>query len=103
MLTKRNVFEAVGGLDENLSVNFNDIDYCLRVQKEGYAVLVQLATSLRHYESVTRAPSTDKANAIAFGREHGIFFERWQSYVTLGEHFYSKNFRFMNAFRMLEA
>ncbi len=103
LLTKRNVFDAVGGMDEDLSVNFNDVDYCMRVQQAGFAVLVQLATRLRHYESVTRSPATSRENTIDFGREHGIFLGRWQRYVTLGEHFYSKNFRYMNAFRMLEA
>lgn len=102
LLTKRAVFDEVGGLDETLSVNYNDIDFCMKVQQAGYAVLLQLDTSLRHYESVTRSPSTSRANAIGFGREHGIFLGRWQRYVTLGEHYYSKLFRFWNPYHALD-
>ena len=102
LLTKKSVFDQVGGLDEELAVNFNDIDYCLRLQKAGYAVLLQLATKLYHYESVSRSPSTSKENIVAFTREHGLFMSRWDRYVTLGEHYHSKNFKFMNAFRMLD-
>ena len=102
LLTKRSVFDEVGGLDETLSVNYNDIDYCMKVQQAGLAVLLQLDTRLRHYESVTRSPSTSRANAISFGREHGIFLGRWQRHVTLGEHYYSKLFRFWNPYHTLD-
>ena len=30
------MFEAVGGLDEELTVAFNDVDFCLRVRAAGY-------------------------------------------------------------------
>ena len=102
LLTKRSVFDAVGGMDEDLSVNYNDIDYCMKVQAAGRAVLLQQSCSLRHYESVTRSPSASRANAIGFGREHGIFLGRWQRYVTLGEHYYSKLFRYMNPYHALD-
>ena len=32
MMTRRAVFEQVGGFNERLRIDFNDVDYCLKVQ-----------------------------------------------------------------------
>lgn len=34
-MTKKSVFEAVGGLSTELAVAFNDIDYCMKVRALG--------------------------------------------------------------------
>ena len=36
LLTKRSVFDEVGGLDESFEVAFNDIDYCMNVRAAGF-------------------------------------------------------------------
>ena len=102
ILTRRDVFDKVGGMDEILPVNFNDIDYCMRVGKEGYAILVVLSTKLRHYESVTRPLSISIENAAGLSYDYGIFMCRWQPYLTLGEPFYNQNLRLDNAYHALE-
>lgn len=35
LMTKKSVFEAVGGLSTELAVAFNDIDYCMKVRLSG--------------------------------------------------------------------
>jgi len=32
----REIYEKLGGLDEQLEIAFNDVDFCLRIQKKGY-------------------------------------------------------------------
>ena len=54
MLTKRSVFEAVGGFDEGIAVAFNDIDYCLKVRSLGKLVVYNPFAQLYHYESKSR-------------------------------------------------
>ena len=39
LLTRRDVFDAIGGFDEAFPVECNDVDYCLRVAMAGYAVV----------------------------------------------------------------
>ena len=34
MMSKKSVFEAVGGFTEELAVAFNDIDYCMKVREQ---------------------------------------------------------------------
>ena len=55
MATRREVFLQVGGFDEvHLPVEFNDVDYCLRVRKAGHRVLCLPLDGIFHFESSTR-------------------------------------------------
>jgi O-antigen biosynthesis protein len=55
MLIRKSLFEEVGGLDEeNLRVQFNDVDLCLRLRERGYYVVYTPHAELYHHESVSR-------------------------------------------------
>jgi GT2 family glycosyltransferase len=55
MASRREVFLQVGGFDEvHLPVEYNDVDYCLRVRKAGYRVLCLPLEGIFHFESSTR-------------------------------------------------
>jgi GT2 family glycosyltransferase len=55
VLTKKSLFEEVGGLDENnLAVAFNDVDYCLKLIKKGFRIVYNPDAILYHYESKSR-------------------------------------------------
>jgi GT2 family glycosyltransferase len=55
MASRRIVFLQVGGFDEvHLPVEFNDVDYCLRVRQAGYRVLCLPLDGIFHFESSTR-------------------------------------------------
>ncbi len=55
LMTRQEVHEELGGFDETFGVNFNDVDYCLRVQERGYRVVFTPFARLFHYEFATRA------------------------------------------------
>jgi len=42
LMTRRSVFDRIGGLDEEFSFLFEDVDWCYRVRKEGLGRLVVL-------------------------------------------------------------
>lgn len=54
MMVRKSVFDEVGGLDEALTVAFNDVDLCLKVREKGYRVVYTPHAELYHYESSTR-------------------------------------------------
>jgi O-antigen biosynthesis protein len=58
LLVRRDVFNAVGGLDENLPESYNDVDFCLRVQAAGYRNIWTPFAELTHRESATRRDRT---------------------------------------------
>jgi GT2 family glycosyltransferase len=55
LMTRAEVFREVGGFHETFAVNFNDIDYCLRVVKSGRRVVCNPRARLIHYETATKA------------------------------------------------
>lgn len=55
MMLRRQVFDQVGGFDEvALPVEFNDIDFCLRVGAAGYKILCLPLDRVFHHESASR-------------------------------------------------
>ncbi|QDB78473.1 glycosyltransferase [Georgenia sp. 311] len=54
LLTPRDLFVEVGGLTEALPLNYNDVDYCLKVRGAGRRVVCTPFARLRHYESSSR-------------------------------------------------
>ena len=54
LLTKRDVFEKINGLNEQLKVAFNDIDFCLRIRELGLLIVLTPLAELYHYESASR-------------------------------------------------
>jgi len=62
LMMRREVFDAIGGFDERLPVNSNDVDLCLRLRAGGYLVVYTPHAVLLHHESATRGaggPSDD--------------------------------------------
>jgi O-antigen biosynthesis protein len=53
LLIRRPLLEKLGGFDESYFSAFNDVDLCLRVREEGYAVVFAPEAVLYHLESHT--------------------------------------------------
>ena len=78
MLTRRSVFEALNGFDEsNLGINFNDVDYCLRVRARGLQVVWTPYSDLIHHESASRGHHEDPAEQAQFRREADFMQARY--------------------------
>lgn len=54
LMMRRASFEAVGGFDERLPVNSNDVDLCLRLRARGQLIVYTPDAVLTHHESATR-------------------------------------------------
>lgn len=54
LLVRRAVFDEVGGMSLAFPVNFNDVDFCLKLVERGYRNIVESQAVLHHYESSTR-------------------------------------------------
>jgi GT2 family glycosyltransferase len=65
MMTRRQVFEKVGGFNERLLVDFNDVDYCLRVRQGGFRVVYTPYAQLVHFEAGTIGRTTQSPAELA--------------------------------------
>lgn len=51
LLTRRTLWDRLGGLDESFASAFNDIDYCLRARQAGARTVIAAEAELTHAES----------------------------------------------------
>jgi GT2 family glycosyltransferase len=77
LVVRRDLYLAVGGLDEQLAVAFNDIDFCLRLREAGHRNVWTPFARLYHHESATRGSDADGARRERFLGEIALMRERW--------------------------
>lgn len=78
LVVRKAVFEEVGGLNETaLTVAFNDIDFCLKVQEAGYFNVWTPYAELYHYESKTRGFEDTAEKQARFAKEVAYMRNRW--------------------------
>ena len=78
LVVHREKFEAVGGLDEkNFAVAFNDVDFCMRLNRRGWQSLYEPRATLVHHESVSRGLDRDPVGAARLAVELEALKARW--------------------------
>ena len=78
LATRRDVFDLLGGFDEALGVDLNDVDYCLRAAALGLRTLYEPAAELIHHESPSRGTAGGVGDIVEF-------VERWKGYIADGD------------------
>ena len=53
-MTRREIFLSVGGYSEEFPLNFNDVDYGMKLRENGYRTVYVPEAELFHYESVSK-------------------------------------------------
>ncbi len=82
LATRRGVFDELGGFDESLGVDLNDVDYCLRSLRRGYRVLFEPAAELVHHESPSRGTAGGVTDIVNF-------VSRWKDYIDRGDPYFN--------------
>ncbi|WP_336491389.1 glycosyltransferase [Methylobacterium nigriterrae] len=81
LAVSRAKYEAVGGFDaQAFPVDFNDVDFCLRLGAAGYRTIWTPHAVLAHLESVSRGPAIGAARR-RFEAEADRFVERWRATI----------------------
>lgn len=80
LVVRKALFDEIGGLDEvELKVAFNDIDFCMRVSKAGYANVFTPYAELFHLESQSRGYEDNPEKIARFNREIRNMRRKWGS------------------------
>ena len=78
LVVQRTRFEAVKGLNEtDFAVAFNDVDFCMRLNMQGWQSLYEPRATLIHHESVSRGFDRDPAGAARFAGELAALKAAW--------------------------
>lgn len=91
LMMRRDVFDEVGGLDEEFEVAFNDVDLCMKIRKKGYLVVFTPYAELYHYESKSRGNDSTPEKLERFRGEIDRFKEKWQKQLDDGDPYYNPN------------
>lgn len=92
MMTKKSIFDGVGGFEEKLAVAFNDVDLCMKIRKKGYLVTWTPFAELYHYESLSRGFEDTPEKQARFNSEVVFFQKKWQKELKNGDPYYNPNF-----------
>lgn len=60
LMTRREVFEEVGGFTSQLPLSYNDMDYCLKVWAGGRRIVYDPDTVMYHFESSSRSSEVEE-------------------------------------------
>jgi O-antigen biosynthesis protein len=82
LMTRRDVFESLGGFCEDLPIAFSDVDYCLRLRRGGRRIVYTPLAELVHREALTRGHADD---AIELPR----LLARWGDEIARGDPYFN--------------
>ena len=83
-MMRRKVFEQVGGYDPGFKLAFGDIDFCLRVYKQGYRNIYTPFARLYHYEGQSRGYVTPIQDTLRG-------YERFETFLLQDDPYFSPN------------
>jgi GT2 family glycosyltransferase len=97
MMTRKDLFLRVGGFDEkNLSIAYNDVDFCLKLRELGYKIICTPHAKLYHYESASRksdifAKIFNRKRYKEFLCEQGYVRKKWSEEIKNDKFYDSEN------------
>jgi GT2 family glycosyltransferase len=84
MMTRASIYREVGGYNAELAVNFNDVDFCMKVRRKGFSVVYTPSAELIHMESLSHPASVDMG-------ELAWYHQRWAAELV-SDPFYNERF-----------
>lgn len=91
LVVRKSVFYEVNGLNETeLTVAFNDVDFCLKVQAAGYRNVWTPYAELYHYESISRGAEDNPEKVARFNMEANYMRLTWNTDKVV-DRYYNKN------------
>lgn len=91
LMTKKDLYKKVNGLDERFKVAFNDIDFCMKIRKENKLIAYTPYAKLYHYESRTRGYENTPEKRQRFNSEIQLFEKKWKSELDKKDPYFNKN------------
>lgn len=91
LLVERKKFQEVQGFEEELAVDFNDVDFCMKLRKCGYENIFTPYAQMYHYESKSRGLNQTKEKMERVEREYSYFKIKWRRELLRRDPYYNPN------------
>lgn len=74
MMVRRDIFDAVGGFDEEFGPIYNDTDFCMKITARGLRIVIDPGSKLYHFESLSKSGTEN------WERFSQMLLARWGSF-----------------------
>jgi len=81
LMTSRELWSELGGLNQQLAVAYNDVDYCLRARTSGYQIIWTPFAELIHHESLSRGYDEHPKQRDRLAKESDLFVSLWKDFL----------------------
>lgn len=83
LMVKKKHYDEVSGFDEALAIEFNDVDFCLKLKEKGFRNVYLPHVIVHHYESISRGhPHKTRKSYKQHLHDVNLFKQRWQAYIN---------------------
>lgn len=96
IMVSKEKFNEVNGLDEGFAVDYNDVDFCLKLNERGYYNVYTPYVKAFHYESKSRSKEIKKNKYKRLYKESVKFKKKWKCVLSKGDSFYNINLKLRN-------
>jgi GT2 family glycosyltransferase len=79
LLVAKDLYQAVGGMDESYENSYEDVDLCMKVRARGYRVLVCADSVVYHFEGMS------EGRRLYDLRNSALFKARWEKSIVSDE------------------
>ena len=83
MIVPKDVYAGVGGLSEDYRTHYQDVDFCLRLRRQGLSVLFTPRTRIVHDQGVSRGDYYDLV-------DRALLLDVWGEVIRAGDPYYNQ-------------
>jgi len=92
LMVKKEIYMKIEGLNEkDLTVAFNDVDFCLRLRELGYVNIFTPYVEAYHHESISRGLEDSPQKQKRFENEAKFMHSKWKNILKDGDPYYNIN------------
>ena len=99
LMVSKKKYKEVGGLEEDLKVAFNDVDFNIKLLKKGYYNVFVPMVELYHHESKSRGLDDNPEKYQRFLFENEYMHKKWDDIIK-NDPFYNPNYSLDKAYRL---
>jgi GT2 family glycosyltransferase len=91
LMTKKTMFNDVGGFDDTYERMLSDVDFCLKIRKRGCLIVYTPHAELYHHGSQRRYHRDVRSNCMESKDDVEYFQRKWKDVLAKGDPYYNPN------------
>jgi glycosyltransferase involved in cell wall biosynthesis len=80
LVTRKTLFDQLGGFSEDLALHYNDVDFCVRLRAQGYRCVIDPEIAVYHFATAAKIENGAAGLQLLRARHPGLadpYFNKW--------------------------